>query len=200
MLRNTARFDVIHDGVSPTARIWIARDRRHEDFLTESKVKVPGGIRHLVTRWRGAPTVKAVTAATLTGGFLSARPYQLAQACDGSIGLCALALFEDFCTARRLDPASLVRSAYPEEPRDGTWSLAGRRALRRDAEWEGVAFPDAWTPDAVRGLIESLHEINYHALASVVQDLPHVPVLTSDALALAEAKAMDFAFARPTPA
>lgn len=196
MNRTNARYDVVTDVTTPTARVWIGRDRRHGDFLSDSAVKVPGGVRTLITRWRRLPTIRVVETATLKGGALSARPYQLAQACDGSITTCALALFEDFCTARRLDPALLVRIAYPED-RDGTaWTLRDRRALREKAAWEGVAYPEAWHAAAVRGLVESLHEINYHGLAAVVADLPDVQVLTGEALSLAEMRSMGFAFQR----
>lgn len=196
MHRTNDRYDVITDVTTPTARVWIGRDRRHGDFLSDSAVKVPGGLRTLITRWRRLPTVRIVEIATLKGGALSARPYQLAQACDGSITTCALALFEDFCTARRLDPAHLVHTAYPEERDSTSWTLRWRRELRERAAWEGVAYPETWDASAVRGLVESLHEINHHGLAAVVADLSNVPVLAGEALALSEMRAMGFAFAR----
>lgn len=175
MTRNPDRYQVVADLRTATARVWIGRHcstGRHEDYLSDSAVKVPGGLRTLVTRWRRPPTPRVVETATLNGGALSPRPYQLAQAGDGSITDCVLALFEDFCTARRAEPAALMREAYPDEAADEAWSLPARRRLRDAAAWEGVACPDTWDPAAVRGLVESLHEINYHAVAAVVAALP----------------------------
>lgn len=172
MYRTHDRYEIVAEVRTSTARLWIGRDRRHGDYLSDCAVKVPGGLRTLVTRWRRPPTPRVVETATLKGGALSPRPYQLAQACDGSTTDCALALFEDFCTARRVEPAQLLKDAYPEEATDDTWSLPGRRRLREAATWEGVAFPDVWDAAAVRGLVESLHEINYHALAAIVGAMP----------------------------
>jgi hypothetical protein len=172
MYRTHDRYEVVADTRTATARLWIGRDRRHGDYLSDCAVKVPGGLRTLVTRWRRPPTARVVEIATLKGGALSPRPYQLAQACDGSTTDCALALFEDFCTARRLEPAALLKEAYPEDAVEPAWSLPNRRRLREAAAWEGVAYPETWDAAAVRGLVETLHEINYHALAAIVAAVP----------------------------
>jgi hypothetical protein len=125
-------------------------------------------IRYLVERYRGGrPSWHKLREDARQRGIRSPRPYQLGQACDGSITTCVMALFEDFCKARRLDPIVLLRQAYSEE----SFSSTDFRVTRSAADWEGTAYPRRWGPKAIDGLLESLHEINYHALAAVVGDI-----------------------------
>lgn len=100
-------------------------------------------------------------------GIVSLRPYQLGQACDWSTTACVLALFTDFAEAYQLDPIVLLAQAYI----DSSYTEQDLRADRRAADWEGTAYPAHWGQAEIEGLLESLHEENYHALATVVGNI-----------------------------
>ena len=136
------------------------------------------------TAWRrrdGARMVSTVTAvetgirSTMAAdghevwSLVSARPYRLGQACDGTIDTCVTALFLVWCYAHDHDPATLVLRAYGETRHE--WSVARQLKTLREAFAEGVVVPPVWCAASVRGLLDSLHEINCHALAEVVSDL-----------------------------
>lgn len=95
--------------------------------------------------------------------FVSPRPYQLGQACDGTINSPVLHAYKVACDALGLDADWLYKSAYPERDDDPpTWI-----ECRRHAEWQGgVEWPERWDAAAIDRLAESLTEINYHSLRS----------------------------------
>jgi hypothetical protein len=135
-----------------------------EEVVFEGFVKVEGGIKHLVNRYKEISVTHAFSD-TLQYGFFSERPYQLAQSCDGSITECALALFLHFCGATGKSPDKLYQRAYPERGALPCWS-----EIQIMADWQSVAYPKQWGANEKAGLLESLHEVNYHSLAEVVQD------------------------------
>lgn len=133
-----------------------------------------GGIKYLVWRYERGVSLATAKADLLEHGYFSPRPYQLAQACDGTITSCALALFIRFCRDCGHDAEALMRAAYPNEKRGDLDEIAVF------ADWQGVAYPAQWDDAAKAGLLESLHAVNYHSLASEVANLPFSkPALTS---------------------
>jgi hypothetical protein len=148
---------------------WIAHDDNRQEWLAEVIVRRPTGILYLVHRYPGGcPARRALYHDACRHGHFSSRPYQLAQACDGSIGSCVLALFSAFCEARQFDPIALLQRAYPDEP---AYTGQDFVEIRRQADWEHTAYPARWDQSAIAGLLKSLHAINYHSLAGVVDDL-----------------------------
>jgi|GEM_PF-3313233 len=128
--------------------------------------KIPGGITFLNSWITDTPTGFREFFTELSRRkktFLSPRPYQLSQGCDGTINACVLAAFKQACDAHGFDANALYQAAYPEhDDRPPNWE-----DCRRRAEWEGgVALPPTWDRAALQGLDESLHEINYHSLAA----------------------------------
>src|SRR5262249_13039914 len=76
---------------------WLAHDERAFQWLVEVIVRKPTGILYLVHRYDGERPGRAkLYRDALKYGHFSRRPYQLAQACDGSINCCVLALFSSF--------------------------------------------------------------------------------------------------------
>jgi hypothetical protein len=150
-------------------QIWLYRDHDRDEYLVEAVVKEPGAIRHLVERVKVNPTNAEIIARCKKRGVLSPRPYRLAQPCDGSITGPVMALFAHYCAVRGLGPVTLMIQAYPDEA--GDWTEEDFARSKADAEWEGVAYPSQWNDVAVRGLLDSLGEVNYHSLACVVEDL-----------------------------
>lgn len=92
----------------------------------------------------------------------SARPYQLGQACDGTIDDPVHGLFILYCRAMRLDAGKLYELAYPDEC--GHYTLAYQEAMLLRARDQGIAEPVVWDDEAFNGLLESLGEINNHQL------------------------------------
>ena len=153
---HTAEFDVY---------LWRC-PRGHNEVVFEGYAKCPGGIKHLVWRYERGVSLHTAKADLFEHGYFSPRPYQLAQACDGSVTGCALALFARFCGDNGHDAEALLHAAYPNEKRH---DLNDTVAF---ADWQGVAHPAKWDERAKSGLFESLHAVNYHSLAGVVSELP----------------------------
>jgi hypothetical protein len=128
-------------------------------------VKVEGGIKYLVSQYRIINS-DHVLKEIHERGFFSARPYQLGQACDGSITVCVLALFYRFCQEGGKLPNQFLRAAFPTQDIRPHWP-----DVLATAEWQGVAYPAKWDAGACAGLVKSLHEINYHALAGIISAL-----------------------------
>lgn len=146
------------------------RDDLRGKLYLEAFEKIPGGVTFL--NW-WAPATPAGFQEFFTGlvertdAFLSPRPYQVAQACDGTINDCVLAAFKHACDALGFDADALYKKAYPE--RDDSPPEWAR--CREFADWQGgVALPLTWDNAALAGLGESLHETNYHSLAGEFAD------------------------------
>ena len=142
------------------------------EVVFEGTVKCNHGVRHLVRRYVKVNLHEAALD-TLQHGSFSPRPYQLGQACDGSVNECALALFVHFCAANGHAPDALYHTAYPDERPLPAW-----REVVSAADWQGVGYPACWNRTALAGLLESLHAINYHQLAAVVADAPRIALPT----------------------
>jgi hypothetical protein len=136
------------------------------EVVFEGRAKCLGGIKYLVWRYENGVSLNTAKADLLEHGCFSPRPYQLGQACDGSITACALALFVRFCRDCGHDDEALMRTAYPNEKRGDLNEIV------EFADWQGVAYPAQWDEQAKAGLLGSLHAVNYHSLASEVAGLP----------------------------
>jgi hypothetical protein len=158
----------------PESRIWLAYDDRCSEWVAEVILRKPAAMTYFVHRYSGTrPAWRTLRSDARRYGHLSPRPYQLGQACDGSITTCVLALYEDFCRSRKLDPIALVHRAYD----DVVYTKQDFDAIRRDAYWERTAYPAEWNHASIKGLLESLHEVNYHSLATVVEEITDVTSL-----------------------
>jgi hypothetical protein len=136
------------------------------EVIFEGRVKCPGSIKYLVWRYKKGVLLHTAKTDLLEHGCFSPRPYQLGQACEGSITGCALALFVRFCRDCGHCAEALLRAAYPDENRGNLNDIVAF------ADWQGVAYPAQWDERAKAGLLESLHAVNYHSLASEVANLP----------------------------
>ncbi|MCI0541604.1 MAG: hypothetical protein L0Z50_40920 [Verrucomicrobiales bacterium] len=136
----------------------------YNEVVFEGFVKCDGGVRHLVHRYEKV-TLHEAALDILEHGTFSPRPYRLAQACDGSINECVLALFVNFCAANHHSADALFRASYPDDRQIPHW-----REVVIAADWQGVCYPSRWDADASAGLLESLHVINYHQLAALVAE------------------------------
>ena len=101
----------------------------------------------------------------------SKRPYELGQACDGTIDDCVHALYQDFCRTMKINARYLYYQAYPEAQKDGSYSEEIMAQTKERANKEGVKYPIIWNKQAYLGLLESLTEINNHSLVSEIEAL-----------------------------
>ncbi len=124
-------------------------------------------MRHVFNRVKRRPSEAACVQCALDSGYFSARPYQPGQSCDGSIDSAALTLYFRFCETNQIDALALLRTAYPDE---GDWDEPTRAKIIAQGSWEGVAVPETWDEAAIAGVLDSLTEINYHSLRSVLEE------------------------------
>jgi hypothetical protein len=147
--------------------IWVGFSSFHNDYLVEGFRKVDGGVKHLIGRYRHA-RLEAIYH-DLGKAYLSKRPFQVGQGCDGSGGACCHALFYHFCQSRGLDASELYHQAYFE--RDGEkYQKQNYEVVLKLADWQGVAYPTEWDAQAYQGLIKSLLDINNRSLVAVLEE------------------------------
>lgn len=165
----THATDLEMESIQPDHRVSIWRDTDNGDYLIDAYVKVEGGIKHFVYRSDDKPSLGQVLECAETFHYTSPRPYCPGQSCDGSISYPVMALFADYCATRGACPVELMLDAYPNEA--GKWAVGDFIKSKEEAAWQGIQYPRKWNRGAVDGLVKSLHEINYHSLATVVADL-----------------------------
>ena len=147
--------------------IWIGFDDRYQDYLVQGFRKVTGGVKHLVNRY---PRVRLqLIYHDLEQAYLSKRPFQLGQSCDGSGDECCFALCHHFCQSHGLDSVALHRQAYGEREGD-KYQEPNPEKIQELANWQGVAYPETWSKEAYEGLIKSLYDINNRSLVQVLED------------------------------
>lgn len=165
----THGIELAMESLQQDHRVSIWRDADHGDNLIEAYVKATGGIKHVVYRSDDLPSLGQVLECAETFHYTSPRPYCPGQSCDGSISYPVMALFADYCATRGACPVGLMLDAYPNEA--GKWAVGDFFKSKEEAAWQGIQYPRKWNRGAVDGLVKSLHEINYHSLATVVADL-----------------------------
>lgn len=126
-------------------------------FMATIVTQIDGGIRHQMF---------------LNGAVIqttdSPRPYQLGQACDGTINACVHGLLVLYCRAQQINLQQLHTTAYPDE---APYTPTEQQAILQEAIAEGIAVPAQWDDDAFAGLLRSLTEINNHRLADLLSAL-----------------------------
>jgi len=157
---------LLSQGRTRTCAHWLTQDPKAQGYLSEVVVKLPHAIRYQIRTWTSVPTSTALLDDALQYGHVSPRPYRLAQAQDGSVTRCVLALFAEFCLAAGFQPRAVISQAHPLTQDEQLWSPAACTELLQHAHWETIDYPEKWDALAIRGLIESLHEIRWHCLAS----------------------------------
>ena len=170
MSNNECGFDRSHERTIDDTHFVLMRDTRNQQWVSEAWVRATAGLRHQVMRWHKRPRITEIRAECVGAGFFTKRPYVLGQACDGSIDAPVMALYADFCRARKLDPIKLLQLAYDDESDCTLESFAVMRLL---ADWQGTVFPKRWDSRAIAGLLTSLHAINYHQLTELVEQHDH---------------------------
>jgi hypothetical protein len=97
----------------------------------------------------------------------SKRPYRLGQASDGTIDACVYGLLILYCRDCHLDLQELVATAYPDRE---SFPWNEQEAILERALAQGIVIPKQWDSKAFTGLLDSLTEINNHALVALLTE------------------------------
>jgi hypothetical protein len=158
---------------SPSIRLYaqscdVCRVGSENQIYLEAVERVPGGVVfHNARLHVGLADLREfftdLTLEALT--TVADRPYQLGQSYDGAMSAPVFTAFKAACDALGFDADALYRQAYPRpEEAPPNWD-----DCREEADWQGgVALPSQWDAAAIGGLQESLTEMNYHSLVSVL--------------------------------
>lgn len=152
------------------SQVWIGKD---QDWVVVAKMKVEGGVKQMIQRFDFPPSANQCREWALKHGNFSPRPYQLAQACDGTIDTCVHALLMQFCEVHSISYTDLYKRAYPDEKQPTAEENEDTIAV---AEWEGVQYPEAWGDEEFKGLLQSLHNVNNHSLAGELEDVHQMQI------------------------
>ncbi|HTF18289.1 MAG TPA: hypothetical protein VK658_09475 [Chryseolinea sp.] len=153
----------------------VNHDRRSTNcfnMVVEVWVKTENGLRYSIQRFQlvdnPAEHVNECVDKTRKYGLESYRPYSPGQACDGTISACVIALFIDLCKHRNVNPVMIWNAAYPDKkPRVNKKELALTKSF---ADWQRVAYPKQWDAVQIELMLESLHNANFHQLATTVSE------------------------------
>lgn len=157
---------LILDEFTDTYALSIVEFPREREYVAELFIKGEGYLWYGVLRYAYLPPKEILFRDIYALKCQSPRPYKPAQACDGSISAPVLHLFNQLCEALKLDPLALYREAY----NDHVLTAEELAETIRFAEWQGVEIIDNWTSEVIGKIMESLHEVNMHQLANLLEE------------------------------
>jgi hypothetical protein len=160
----------IWDELTETHSITVIEFPREKEYVAEVFIKDEGFVWYSVKRYSYLPTKSIIFRDTYAMNCKSPRPYKPGQACDGSITAPALHLYAQMCKALQSDPIALYSKAYE----DSIFTEEQLSEIIRFAEWQGVEVIYDWNSSVMDLVLESLHEINYHQLANVLDE--YIPI------------------------
>jgi hypothetical protein len=158
--------DYILDELTDTHSLTVMEFPRDREYVAEVYIKDKGFIWYAVMRYQRLPTKSLIFRDTYAMHCKSPRPYKPAQLCDGSITAPALHLYNPLCKVMDIDPIALYNEAYD----DHIFTHEQLAEILRFAEWQGVEVIYEWSQAVISKVIESLHEVNMHQLASIIEE------------------------------
>lgn len=157
---------IIMEGIIPNLNMIVFIDEINGQYRHYAKKKLPDGKIMQFIGWDKEPQKPADIPYCNFFSVTSPRPYKPGQACDGTIDTAVIALFIHFCERSRLNPSDIYSEAYPGE----TLSPDECVTTKKNAEWEGIAYPARWTDKNRKLLAKSLHNANNHQLANLLYE------------------------------
>lgn len=154
---------VFEEKIIPELNMMVYIDKIDGQYRHYAKKKLPDGKIIQFIGWDKEPQKPEDIPYCNFFSVTSPRPYKPGQACDGTIDTPVIALFIHFCERLRLNPNEIYSEAYPGETIDCALT-------KKNAEWEGVAYPKMWTEKNRKLLAQSLHNVNNHSLANVLYE------------------------------
>ena len=149
-----------------TMYLSITQPSNRSDKIVEVFIKERRYVWYAVLSYSRVPSKSIIIRDTYATKCKSPRPYKPGQACDGSITACVYHLYNQLCVAWGLDPLALYSEAYD----DVILTKDQFNEILRFAEWEGVYVVDRWTSVLIEMTLESLHEVNMHQLANLLEE------------------------------
>lgn len=155
----------ILDELTETHSLLVVEYPREREYVAEVFIKDEGFLWYSVRRYGYLPTKSIIFRDTYAFKCKSPRPYKPGQHCDGSVTAPAIHLYNQLCTIKGIDPIALYNEAYD----DSIYTHDQLAEAIRFAEWQGVEIIFHWTEEVIEGIMESLHEINLHQLANLLE-------------------------------
>lgn len=158
--------DFICDELTETYSLMVCEFPRDKEYVAEVYIKDEGFVWYGVMRYRRFPLKSTIFRDTYAMKCKSPRPYKPGQPCDGSITAPALHLYNQLCTVIGIDPVAIYNEAYEDH------IFTGQQLAEtiRFAEWQGVEVIYQWNQQVIEDVLESLHEVNMHQLANVLEE------------------------------
>ena len=144
---------------------WMAYREEDQLWHTETLARGRYGLYYLEGTYDGdQPEPATLIRQARIYGIFSPRPVRLDRTIDPSMTSGVLTMLIHWCLLHQLDPRSLVRQAYADQPPYALQSLMG---VVSQALWEGVLYPPQWSASASRELGHALLDVGYDELAAV---------------------------------
>jgi len=149
-----------------------------------AQMKVSGGLKQLIWWPRGREeeplTENEIRDAVSEVAYTSKRPFRPGDPCDGTRDDCVWACLIDAFKRSSENIEVFLREVEREKQpvggkrqdsavNEGTDEEIDVAGIQKKAEWEGVEYPERWTGEEVKKLVESLRAMNYRTEASVLQ-------------------------------
>jgi hypothetical protein len=154
------------DELTDNHSVTVVQDPRREEYVAEVFIKDNGFLWYAVLRYGFQPTLARLFQDTYALNCKSPRPYMPGQACDGSITSPVFHLYNQLCTHLELDPITLYNEAYD----DHVFTCDQLNENIAFAEWQEVETIRQADADTVAKVIESIHEVNMHQLANLLEE------------------------------
>ncbi len=156
----------IWEELTDTHSVMVFEFPREKEYVAEVYIKDKGFLWYGVMRYGRMPTKPIIFRDTYAMKNKSPRPYKPGQHCDGSITAPALHLYNQLCKIMDIDPIALYNEAYD----DHIFTAEQLDETIRFAEWQGVEIIYEWNQNVIEAVLESLHEVNMHQLANLVEE------------------------------
>lgn len=154
---------IFEEAIIPELNMLVYIDKVNGQYRHYAKKKLADGSIIQFIGWDNSPQKPEDIPYCNFFSVTSPRPYKPGQCCDGTIDTGVMALFIHFCERSGLCPDKIYSEAYPGETLEC-------ELTKKNAEWEGVAYPNKWTRKYRTLLAKSLHAANNHSLANVLYD------------------------------
>ena len=157
---------IFEQSIIPELNMMVYIDKINGQYRHFAKKKLANGEIMQFIGWDNEPQKPEDIPYCNFFSVTSPRPYKPGQACDGTIDTVVIALFIHFCERLKLNPSLIYAEAYPGE----TLTPDDCALTKKNAEWEGIAYPIKWTDKNRKLLAQSLHNANNHSLANVLYE------------------------------
>lgn len=159
------RYEIIKEETDENTNFWIARDNKKDKYFVDCFMKTEEGIKHISLSSSKIPRKFDLMRSLNHQRSILHRPFALSQENDGYSEPAVLALYEDFCKTKDLDPKGIYKQSYPLTGRSGTYESSVTLG-----KWQGVQYPQSWDFENYEKLQSLLLKSNYDDLMTTLHD------------------------------